>query len=99
MVRLAVVAALFAAPVLTFAEKEAGQEELSAQLRQGKEVFETMCGACHSLSLPKSQRLNRANWEWVLDDMVKKFGCPLDEEQQVLIVDYLVETHGPGSDR
>lgn len=67
-------------------------------LAEGKKRFEAYCGTCHSLELPKSQRLNRANWEWVMDDMVNQYGATwLTAEDQQLIVDYLVSAHGPDS--
>ena len=62
----------------------------------GKAAFETHCGACHSLALPRSQHLDRANWRWVVDDMVNEFGADwLDAETQEIIIDYLVKNHGP----
>lgn len=62
----------------------------------GKALFEGFCGSCHSLDLPRSQHLDRANWEWVLEDMVQKYKCSVSPEQQAQILDYLVEHHGPG---
>ena len=65
-------------------------------LKKGRELFELNCGACHGLELPRSQHLDRANWEWVISDMVNKFGADwITPEQQGLILDYLVEAHGP----
>lgn len=89
----AAILALLAVPGLAWAQ----EPEMNEELRRGKQLFEGVCAACHSLSLPRSQRLNRANWEWVLEDMVEKFGCPIDEEQHALILEYLVEFHGPDS--
>jgi mono/diheme cytochrome c family protein len=67
---------------------------------RGKAMFETHCGTCHSLALPKSQRLNRANWKWVIDDMVNQFGATwITDAQQALILDYLAENYGPDSAR
>jgi mono/diheme cytochrome c family protein len=80
----------------------AGAEEggLSDRLAEGKKRFEIHCGTCHSLALPKSQRLNRANWEWVIDDMVNQYGAEwLTEEDQALILDYLVHAYGPEKSR
>ncbi len=43
-----------------------------------------------------SQRLDRATWEWVVSDMVDKYGASwITEEQQKIIIDYLVENYGP----
>ena len=59
-------------------------------------LFETHCSVCHSLELPTSQRLDRANWEWVVTDMVSKYGATwITEEQQAIIIDYLVDNYGP----
>lgn len=61
-----------------------------------KALFETHCAACHSLELPRSQRLDRKTWRWVMDDMVNEFGATwITEEQQRIIIDYLAENYGP----
>ena len=95
MRRTAMIVALLAAPAMLFAQDEA--PEMGEELQRGKQLFEGICSACHSLDLPRSQRLTRPDWEWVLEDMVKKFGCPINEEQGALILEYLVEFHGPDS--
>lgn len=60
------------------------------------QLFETSCSNCHSLDLPRSQRLNRATWEWVVSDMVNKYGATwLTEEEQTIIIDYLAANYGP----
>ena len=65
-----------------------------------KDLFERICSACHTLSLPTSQRLNRANWEWVVTDMVSLYGCNfMNAEQQTKIIDYLTETYSPTKPR
>ena len=68
-----------------------------AKLAEGKVLFESYCGACHSIMLPKSQRLDRNNWAWVIDDMVNDMGCAIKEDEAALVVDYLVENFGPNS--
>ena len=66
-----------------------------AEEKSAKKLFEDTCSQCHSLALPQSQHLNRANWEWVVDDMINEFGCPLaDIALQTKIIDYLVENYG-----
>jgi hypothetical protein len=43
----------------------------------------------------EQQRLDRANWEWVMDDMIDKYGATwIDPVLRERIVDYLVEHHG-----
>lgn len=71
-----------------------------ADPRPGKQLFETHCATCHSLELPQSQRLDRFNWKWVIDDMVDQFGATwITEEQQEQILEYLVEAYGPDRPR
>ncbi|MFZ0256166.1 MAG: hypothetical protein WAN46_11080 [Gammaproteobacteria bacterium] len=82
-------------PSLGLAQEETPSAE---RLAEGKKRFEAYCGTCHSLELPKSQRLNRANWEWVMDDMVNQYGATwLTAKDQELIIDYLVSAYGPDS--
>lgn len=78
----------------------AGGAPQAGDVQRGKEMFETHCGTCHSLALPQSQRLDRGNWKWVIDDMVDQFGATwITDEQQALILDYLVQRYGPDSAR
>ena len=59
-------------------------------------LFTAYCGACHSLQLAQAQKLDRANWEWVMKDMVVKYGAGfIHEAEQKILVDYLVEHYGP----
>ena len=79
-------------PVLVWA----GNTAESERLLEGKARFEGHCAVCHSLALPQSQRLNRATWKWVIDDMVNEFGAEwLTEKDQALILDYLASAYGP----
>lgn len=64
-----------------------------------QELFEQVCSTCHNLNLPKSQRLDRPTWEWVVGDMVEN-GCKfVDRRVKDRIVDYLVENYGPSRPR
>ena len=54
------------------------------------------CGVCHSYELVEAPQLDRANWDWVVDDMIGRFGATwIGPELREAIVDYLVEHHGP----
>ena len=51
---------------------------------------------CHDYRLVEAQRLDRATWEWVMEDMVEKYGATwIVPEFRRAIVEYLVEHHGP----
>lgn len=90
---------LIALPVVG-AAAEAPADRDAAAPAPGRELFETHCGACHSLELPRSQRLDRNTWRWVVDDMVDQFGATwITEAQQRAIIDYLAEHYGPDRPR
>ncbi|HEY7520603.1 MAG TPA: hypothetical protein VIE36_20120 [Methylomirabilota bacterium] len=60
------------------------------------DVVRGHCSVCHSYGLVEQQRLDRANWDWVMDDMIDKYGATwIDPRLRQRIVDYLVEHHGP----
>jgi hypothetical protein len=60
------------------------------------DVVRGHCSVCHSYVLVEQQRLDRANWDWVMDDMIDKYGATwIDPSLRERIVDYLVEHHGP----
>ena len=62
----------------------------------GRELFEVHCKVCHSLDLPKAQKLDEKGWRWVMDDMVNEFGMDwLSKDQQNLIVEHLAKVYGP----
>lgn len=82
-------------PVLALVSVPALAQETASP--GGKALFQGYCGSCHSIDLPQSQQLDRANWEWVLEDMVEKYKCSMTPEQQAQILDYLVEHHGTAS--
>ena len=60
-----------------------------------RKITEVYCSSCHDMKLVTSQRLDRATWEWVMDDMVGEYGATwITEEEQGIIIDYLTETYG-----
>ncbi len=70
---------------------EISQENPTAEL-----LTREYCSACHSFQLVEKQRLNRATWEWVMEDMTIKFGAGwITKEEQKVIIEYLVQHYGP----
>ena len=69
---------------------------LGTRVRLPADVVRGHCSVCHSYRLVEQQRLDRANWEWVMDDMIDKYGATwIDPGLREAIVDYLVEHQGP----
>lgn len=62
-------------------------------------LFTATCGACHTLDKATGQRLNRADWEWVMDDMESYGMIWLTPVQRGTIVDYLVDNYGRDAPR
>lgn len=62
-----------------------------------QQLFEQTCSSCHNLDLPKSQRLDRANWEWVVEDMINYGLMGVPKQHLDRLIDYLAETYGPPS--
>lgn len=62
-----------------------------------RQMYVAYCGACHTLDLVESQRLDRNGWAWVMEDMVKKYGGAwINPREQEVLIDYLSERFGPG---
>jgi mono/diheme cytochrome c family protein len=64
-----------------------------ADLNQGKALFETTCNRCHGLKNPTSRGEDK--WKEIVPEMVRKLNkkkgtVVVDEQQQELIVRYLV---------
>lgn len=77
------------------ASAASGASAAPAAEKSGQLLFEQTCGQCHTLELPSRQRLDRANWEWVINDMVTLYNCNWTTEQErAKILDYLVENFG-----
>ncbi|MFN2349720.1 MAG: cytochrome c-552 like protein [Thioalkalivibrio sp.] len=73
--------------------------EVHADGMTSQQLFEVHCAACHSIELPMTQRLNRSDWDWVMDDMEKYGMTWLTDEQREKIVDHLVENYGRDAPR
>lgn len=61
-----------------------------------REMYVAYCGACHTLDLVESQRLDQDGWAWVMEDMVEQYGGTwIKPSEQKVLIDYLAETFGP----
>jgi hypothetical protein len=60
-----------------------------------RELYVAYCSGCHSLDLIESQRLDRATWDWVMDDVINKYGATwITDEERAVLVDFLVANFG-----
>jgi cytochrome c5 len=62
----------------------------------GRDVVETACGICHSLSyIPMNSRfLSPDAWKAEVTKMRIAFGAPIDDDAANMIVAYLVANYG-----
>ena len=94
----ACVSAKLAAPTETDVErvKDKFPGYTLAQLKEGQALFENNCNLCHGLKDPKSE--SEVEWQVIVPRMAakvnKKPNHHLSEEDQTLILRYLVTMHG-----
>jgi competence protein ComEA len=60
---------------------------------KGKDVLESVCGACHGTDLVASRRATKEGWSYLVDDMVSR-GASATNEQIATILDYLAKNLG-----
>ena len=60
---------------------------------KGKDVLESVCGACHGTDLVASRRATKQGWSYIVDDMVSR-GASATNEQIATINEYLAKNLG-----
>ncbi len=69
-------------------------------LAAGRDEYLVVCVSCHSPRYVMMQPFfPQRQWEETVDKMAKVYGAQMDQEQRAAIVQYLVATHGPDSNR
>ena len=58
-----------------------------------KALFESTCSQCHSLEVPRGERLTRDGWTSILSRM-KSNGCVISDADAKTIIDYLTKEYG-----
>ena len=61
---------------------------------EGKQILESACMQCHSLSRVESKNLTKPEWQGIVDRMKGK-GVDIPESDTSALIDYLVKTYGP----
>ena len=86
-----------AALVLTLCVGEGKADEPTVNLKQGSgmEVVEGNCGACHSLDYIQmnSPFQDEKGWTATVSKMVKAMGAPISEDDQKMIINYLMANY------
>jgi putative heme-binding domain-containing protein len=79
--------------VMSFAVSGYGQ---SLPEGPGKAEFQRICGNCHSVSIATSQRMTRAQWTGVVNDMVSR-GAQGSQQDLDNVTTYLATHFGQGA--
>ena len=59
--------------------------KLTAEITQGKEIYDNKCGKCHKLFAPTE--FSRKKWPGIVDNMQRK--AKITDEQKALVVAYV----------
>ena len=94
---LALAAVLFAgtlAASLQAAPAAPGAPAAQAEGDRGERLMNASCQGCHELRVLQVQAKNTEEWTKTIDDMIAK-GAKVAKEDLPVLVDYLVDRHGP----
>jgi hypothetical protein len=67
------------------AEVKMSEVKLTAEITQGKEIYDNKCGKCHKLFSPTE--FSRKKWPGIVDNMQRK--AKITDEQKALVVAYV----------
>lgn len=73
--------------------------EIKTELKQaeGADIVQRYCNICHSLDYITMQPTpSRAQWEGIVNKMIKTFGAPIPASDAGKIVNYLAANYGSG---
>jgi mono/diheme cytochrome c family protein len=73
-------------------------DEAPARRREGREVAQTHCLACHASEMILQQQLTETQWRSEVDKM-ERWGADVSDDDKDALVDYLVSRFGPDNDR
>jgi mono/diheme cytochrome c family protein len=73
-------------------------DEAPARRREGRDVAQTRCLACHASEMILQQQLTETQWLAEVDKM-QRWGAGVRDEDKDALVQYLVSRFGPDNDR
>jgi hypothetical protein len=62
---------------------------------EAKALFEAKCNICHTVDRPQRKRKTREGWEKTVMRMKHRNGCPIDDAEAKIIIDYLTRHYPP----
>jgi mono/diheme cytochrome c family protein len=74
--------------ILVFAHRAKAEKETDPMA-----LFEATCSQCHSLDVPRGERLTRDGWTAIVSRM-KTNGCVITDADAKTIIDYLTKEFG-----
>ncbi len=57
-------------------------------------LYEKKCSTCHAIERSKSKRKSGKAWRKTVMRMKNSNGCPITDEEAVIIIDHLTEFYG-----
>ncbi len=91
---LALAALLFAGVLTASLRAEPAAQASQAESDRGERLMNASCQGCHELRVLQVQAKNTEEWTKTIDDMIAR-GAKVAKEDIPLLVDYLVDRHGP----
>lgn len=64
---------------------------LAAVLKDPRALFEETCSQCHSIDIPKGEKMSKADWLDIVSRM-RSNGLSISDAEAAVIVDYLSVT-------
>ena len=59
-----------------------------------KALFEKNCSRCHTIERPMSKKKTKEAWKTTVMRMKNVNGCPITDDEAMIIIDYLAENYG-----
>jgi mono/diheme cytochrome c family protein len=65
----------------------------AADMKDPKAFFEETCSQCHSIDIPKGERMSKDDWAYTVNRM-RNNGLGISDQEAAVIIEYLAATYG-----
>lgn len=65
----------------------------AADIKNPKAFFEETCSQCHSIDIPKGERMSKDDWASTVNRM-RNNGLGISDQEAAVIIEYLAVTYG-----